>query len=308
MQSVFGLENVAPDWQESTVSVGVFDGVHLGHQAVISAAVSDARSSSRPCVVLTFDKNPLAVVKPERCPQTVLSTDLKLMKIAALGVDVAVVCVFDEAFSQQSPSEFLDDVLKKRFRAKKVVVGHDFTFGKDRAGTPEWLSERIPTTVIPPLERAGRRVSSSEIRKDIVEGKMREAADLLGSAFALDGKVIAGNRLGRELGFPTANVEPIAELQVIPKLGIYAGIAEVGGKRYSAAISVGARPTIPGAGFAIEAYLLDYDGPDCYCERIVLDFLDRIRDEIRFDSTELLVGQMRRDIEQVRAMSEVRNA
>src|SRR5207247_7618109 len=125
----------------------------------------------------------------------------KLKKIAALGVDVTVVCVFDERFSQNTPEDFLDDVLKKRLRAAKVVVGHDFTFGKDRAGTPDWLAERIPTTVIPPLMRAGRRVSSSEIRKDITEGKMREAADLLGSPFTLDGKVIAGNKLGRELGF-----------------------------------------------------------------------------------------------------------
>src|SRR5204863_7869949 len=121
--------------------------------------------------------------------------------------------------------------------------------------------------------------------------------DLLGSPFDLDGRVIAGNKLGRELGFPTANVEPYAERQVIPKLGIYAGIAVVGAKRYSTAISVGARPTIPGAGFAIEAYLLDYEGPDFYGDKIVLDVLERIRDEIRFDSTELLVEQMRRDIE-----------
>lgn len=308
MQPVFGLENVAAAWNESTISIGVFDGVHLGHQAVISAAKDDASKHERPCVVLTFDKNPLAVLRPDKCPGTILSTALKLEKIEKLGADVCIVADFDNAFASQTREEFFENILRQKLKAAAVVVGHDFAFGKDRAGNVNWLAQQIQTTVIPALQMNGRRVSSSEIRRDIENGLMQQAKELLGDAFALDGLVVHGLKLGKELGFPTANIEPVTQGQILPKMGIYAGKAVLQSRSWPSAISVGARPSIEGAGFAVEAFLIDYPGMDFYGERIVLEFEQRLRDERRFDSHELLAEQIRRDVQQARDVLELKNA
>jgi riboflavin kinase/FMN adenylyltransferase len=304
MLTVFGLEGLRPRWPAATVCIGAFDGVHLGHQAVIRHAAKVAGSRQQPAIVLTFDRNPLAVIRPESCPQTILAWDLKLAKIAAAGADITVIAAFDHAFSQQSAHDFLQGVLRDRLNATSVVVGHDFACGKGREGTPEWLAKHIETDVLPPLERLGRRVSSTEIRRDILDGKVSEAAELLGTPFALAGVVVKGNQLGTELGVPTANLVPLLE-QVIPKSGIYAGRGICDYGSFRAAISIGHRPAVAGAGFAIEAHLLDFPNHELYGRTLTMEFFTRIRDELWFESQELLLQQMRRDIESVREMVEV---
>ena len=218
-----------------------------------------------------------------------------------MNVDAAVIAVFDKSFSEQSPEEFLENVLREKLRAEQVVVGHDFAFGHKRAGTPEWLSRRIPTTVLGPIERDGRRVSSTEIRADIEAGKVAQAAELLGSAYTLSGTVEKGNQLGRKLGVPTANVAPSFDL-MLPRDGIYAGFASVERNRYMAAISIGSRPAVDGAGFAIEAHLLDFGDRDLYGRAIEVEFIMRLRDELWFENQDALIVQMRRDLDETRAV------
>lgn len=299
MQTVFGFDALGPNCPESTVCIGVFDGMHLGHQAIVREAVIRARAAGRPCIAVTFDRNPLAVVAPERCPKSISSVASNLSKMSELGLDCAVVAVFDADFSRLSAKDFFDEFLLKKLRAAEIVVGHDFAFGNKRVGNASWLVERIPTVVLPALEIAGSRVSSSLIRGLIAEGRIAVAREMLGANYALTGIVVRGQRLGTKLGVPTANVVQVID-QVTPALGIYAGFARVECTLHPAAISVGKRPTIPGAGYAIEAHLLDFPYRELYGHSIEVQFLDRLRDEQAFDSVEDLKNQMDRDISEAR--------
>lgn len=300
MITVYGLETLTASWNESTVSVGVFDGVHLGHQAVIRKACEDAKNHRRPCIVLTFDRHPLSVLRPKHCPPTILPPDLKICKIEKLGVDILVIVRFDKDFASQSPEQFFENILKSRLRAAAVVVGHDFAFGKDRAGDVNWLKEKINTIAIHPETHEGQRVSSTNIRKMIEEGNVRDANILLGSPYGISGIVVRGSGLGRELGIPTLNVVPVVK-QILPRYGIYAGYAETSCGKFQAALSIGERPTV-GTGFAIEAHLLDFPMQELYGHLAVLFFVERLREEEKFLTVDELRKQMLLDIEQVRAM------
>lgn len=285
------------------VSIGVFDGLHLGHREVITAGLQDARGLGAPSAVLTFDRHPLALLRPDDAPPMLCSLGERLRLLEALGVDMAIVVPFDHQFASQSPEQFLNSVLREALNAQHVVVGHDFRFGKNRAGDAAWLSERFSTRVVPPVEVDGERVSSSRIRAMIAEGKLAEANRLLGRPFSIEGFVVPGNQLGATLGMPTANLAPL-EGVAVPRNGIYAGTATVEGKVFPAAISVGERPTIPDAGFAIEAHLLDYAGGPLYGRAMRLEFGRRLRDEEHFQSVDEMLAQMRRDVEAVRHVVE----
>ncbi|HWP32065.1 MAG TPA: bifunctional riboflavin kinase/FAD synthetase [Fimbriimonadales bacterium] len=300
MITIYGLETLTASWNESTVSIGVFDGVHLGHQAVIRRACEDAKNHQRPCIVLTFDRHPLSVLRPEHCPPTILPPDLKIRKIEKLGVDILVIVRFDKEFASQSPEQFFENVLRSRLRAGTVVVGHDFAFGKDRTGDVNWLKEKIDTIAVPPETYEGQRVSSTNIRKKIAEGDVKGASILLGSPYGISGIVVQGSGLGKELGIPTLNIVPVVE-QILPRYGIYAGYAETSYGKFQAALSIGERPTV-GTGFAIEAHLLDFPPQNLYGHLAVLFFVERLREEEKFLSVDELRMQMQRDIEQVRAV------
>ncbi len=299
MLTVFGLESLSAGWRESTVCIGVFDGVHLGHQALIRASTLDARESGRPCVALTFDRHPMSVLRPESAPKTVLPLSAKLAKIEGCGVDVLVVARFDREFAVIDAESFVSDVLKAKLRAASVFVGHDFAFGRDRGGDVEFLRARIPTEILSPIEHNGRRVSSTEIRNAIRNGDVGTADSLLGASFVLAGVVVRGNGLARQLGMPTINLAPVSD-QILPAHGIYAGWAKTELGEFKAAISVGDRPTVEGAGFAIEAHLIDFPDVEIYGCDVTLSFTERVRDEVRFDSVEALVEQMHRDVEMIK--------
>lgn len=296
MTTFFGIEQIDPIWAESTVCVGMFDGMHRGHQAVVSTAVSNANAHGRPAIVLTFDRHPAEIVRPDLVPKSLIMLDEKIALFAQIGIDIAVVVCFDKAFSEQSPDVFYDVFLREKLRASCVVVGHDFTFGKNRTGTTEWLHEKIQTIAIPPFEIDGQRVSSSEIRKEIANGNVERAHELLGRPYRLSGIVAAGIGLGKDLGMPTANLNPFQKL-VIPKNGIYAGFADTPIGRFASAISVGERPSIANAGFAIEAHLIDYPGNQLYGRTCAFEFVTRIRDEKFFGTTDQLVKQMKDDVQ-----------
>ena len=271
------------------IAVGEFDGVHLGHRAVIDG--SDT--------VLTFEPHPLVVVHPEVAPKLLTSLDVKIELIESLGVEELVVIPFDHLFAEQSSQEFIDSILVQRLDATTVSVGENFRFGNGAAGDSALLvaDGRFETQVVPLVEADGEVVSSSRIRALVASGEVEAAGRLLGAPFRLRGEVVDGDRRGRTLGFPTANVIP-NDLLACPGHGVYACVV---GERL-AAVNVGVRPTFTtGRGLLVEAYLLDYDG-DLYGEVLTIEFRARLRGEWRFDSVQALIDQMRRDVERTREL------
>jgi riboflavin kinase / FMN adenylyltransferase len=269
------------------VAVGEFDGVHLGHREVIRG--SDT--------VLTFDPHPLAVIHPEAAPKLLTTLEVKAELISELGVQELVVIPFDERFAQQTPAEFVDDVLVDRLGATHVSVGENFRFGHRAAGEPQILlaQDRFETRVVPLVEVDGEVVSSSHIRALIASGDVEAASRMLGAPFQVRGEVVRGDGRGRELGFPTANIVPDDAL-VYPGHGVY--LARADGA--CSAVNVGVRPTFgTGRGVLIEAYVLDQD-LDLYGHVLRVDFLTRLRGERRFASVEALVAQMHRDVARIR--------
>lgn len=295
MQVHFGLELLAAEWPSSVVCVGTFDGVHLGHRAVIGHAIGQAVARELPCVVVTFDRHPAHVLAPDRCPKAIASLHENLRLFEELGVGVAVVLPFTRELSQTSAQQFFEEAILRSLKAEEIVVGHDFAFGKGREGTPEWLGSRIKTEVVPPFELHGRRVSSSAIRSAVEQGDVGEAAFLLGRPFCLSGIVVSGQRLGRQLGYPTANLARSFD-QVMPPNGIYVGFATTPHGRFRTAVSIGVRPAVGGTNRTIEAFLLDYPGYELYGKSLSVELHRRVRDEQHFESLELLKEQIARDV------------
>jgi riboflavin kinase / FMN adenylyltransferase len=271
------------------VAVGEFDGVHLGHREVIAG--NDT--------VLTFEPHPLAVVRPEAAPRLLTSLDAKAELIAGLGVRELVLIPFDERFAAQTPQQFIDLVLVERLQATHVSVGENFRFGHGAAGDTDMLGAdpRFETRVVRLVEVDGEIVSSSHIRGLVSAGDVEHAARFLGSPFQMRGEVVPGDRRGRDLGFPTANIVPEEEL-VCPGHGIYAARAD----GHCAAVSVGVRPTFgTGRAVLVEAFLLDFEG-DLYGQVLRVDFLARLRGERRFDTIDALIAQMRLDVQETRRL------
>ncbi|MFZ0090758.1 MAG: bifunctional riboflavin kinase/FAD synthetase [Solirubrobacteraceae bacterium] len=270
------------------VAVGEFDGVHLGHRAVIAG--NDT--------VLTFEPHPLAVIRPEAAPKLLLSLEARIELIAQLDVQELVVIPFDATFAAQTPQEFIDQVLVGKLCATHVSVGENFRFGNGAAGDTDMLEAdpRFALRVVKLVEVDGEIVSSSHIRALVSAGDVERAARFLGSPFQIRGEVVGGDRRGRELGFPTANIVPDEQL-VCPGHGVYAAHADSA----CAAVSIGVRPTFgTGRAVLVEAYLLDRD-EDLYGRVMRIDFVARLRGERRFDTVEALVAQMQADVEQARA-------
>ena len=271
------------------VAVGTFDGVHLGHREVIRG--SDT--------VLTFDPHPLQVVHPEATPKLLDSFPIKRDLIASLGVLQLVVIPFDREFAGRTHEEFVESVLIERLGATHVSVGENFRFGRRAQGDADYLRSRteFETRVVSLVEAEGETVSSSHIRALVAAGEVDVAARLLGAPFTLEGEVVAGDRRGRELGMPTANLVPDDRVMV-PGHGVYA--ATLDGR--PAAVNVGVRPTFEsGRGLIVEAHVIDFEG-DLYGRTVRIAFLARLRGERRFGSAEALVEQMRADVERAREL------
>lgn len=282
--------------RERRVAVGTFDGVHLGHREVIAGCDS----------VLTFEPHPSAVVAPQHRPKLLNTLSRKAELLASLGVRETIVIPFDAHFAGRSAQEFVDDVLVGALGATHVSVGENFRFGNRAKGDARMLQddERFSTRVVPLLEVDGEIVSSSHIRGLVAAGEVEKAARFLGSPFQLGKEVVSGDRRGRELGFPTANLVPDDEL-VLPGHGVYAcrvtSPEALAGK--AAAVNIGVRPMfVTGRGELIEAYLLDFQG-DLYGQDLCLEFMARLRGERRFPSVDDLIEQMGRDVERTREIA-----
>jgi riboflavin kinase / FMN adenylyltransferase len=266
------------------VAIGTFDGVHLGHQAVIDDADT----------VLTFDPHPLEVLHPAALPKLIMPFSVKRDVIDGLGVEELVVIPFDAEFAQRDAEDFIEHVLIERLGATKVSVGENFRFGAKAKGDPEMLRARpeFETRVVPLVEVDGETVSSTRIRALVAAGDMEGAQHCLGAPFMVEGEVVKGDQRGRELGYPTANFVPDDRL-AIPGHGVYAAFAD----GVPAAVNVGVRPTFEtGRGVLIETYLIDRD-EDLYGRTLRVAFVERLRGEKRFSSADDLVAQMRRDVE-----------
>jgi riboflavin kinase / FMN adenylyltransferase len=269
------------------VAVGTFDGVHLGHREVIRG--NDT--------VLTFDPHPLSVIAPQALPKLLDSPAIKRDLIAGLDVDELVSIPFDRDFASKSAEQFIEEVLIEKLGATHVSVGENFRFGKGAKGDPDLLRSRneFETRVVPLVEVENETVSSTHIRALVAAGDVGRAADFLGAPFMLEGEVVGGDQVGRELGFPTANIVPEDHL-AHPGHGIYAAWAH----GHMAAVNVGVRPTFKtGRGLLVEAYLIDFDA-DLYGEALRIAFVERLRGERRFEDAEALVDQMHRDVEDAR--------
>ena len=269
------------------VAIGTFDGVHVGHQAVIDDADT----------VLTFDPHPLEILHPPAAPKLIMPFKVKRDVIDGLGVEELVVIPFDKEFSEIPAEGFIEQVLVERLGAEEVSVGENFRFGAKAKGDPQMLEGRgeFSTRVVPLVEVDGETVSSTRIRALVAAGEIEEARRCLGAPFMLEGTVVEGDKRGRELGFPTANLVPDDRL-VTPGHGVYAAFAN----GLPSAVNIGVRPTFEsGRGVLIEAYLIDHDG-DLYGQNLRIAFVSRLRGERRFPSVEELVAQMHRDVDEAR--------
>ncbi|SDH40166.1 bifunctional riboflavin kinase/FAD synthetase [Microbacterium pygmaeum] len=299
----------------SVVAIGKFDGVHSGHRAVIDRARVEAATGRARVVAVTFDRNPLAVLRPEICPVSLIGVTQKLQLLAETGIDATLMLHFDEALADLTAREFVQHVLVEALGARIVLVGGDFRFGRGGAGNPEVLRELgtefgFDVDVIDDVRaiEAGRRVSSTWIRELLTAGDVSAAAKLLGRPASVWGEVVHGLKRGRELGFPTANLSPQLE-GFVPADGVYAGwLIDEGsadglrsGVRYSAAISVGLNPTFDDIEVRqVEAYVLDETDLDLYGHRVEIQFVDRIRGMVAFEGVERLIEQMSDDVRSVR--------
>jgi riboflavin kinase / FMN adenylyltransferase len=304
MRGYRSLSDVPPASAGRAVALGTFDGVHLGHRRVIGSAVERARERGLVAAVVTFDPHPLRVLRPEEPTRLLTTTERKIDLVAELGVDEVIAIPFTADFSRQSAEEFCERVLARTLDARSVSVGANFRFGHGAAGDAALLSSRpeFDADVVELVQRGEESISSSRIRDLLADGDVARAAELLGAPYTLTGPVVEGDRRGRELGVPTANIEPPAEV-VVPGAGIYAAMGATGDERTPAAVSIGVRPTFESDGeMRVEVHLIDFEG-DLYGRTLKLAFLERLRDEVRFDSAEELVDQMRRDVDQARAVA-----
>jgi len=291
-----------PRAEGRSIALGTFDGVHRGHRKVIATALERAGADGMRSMVVTFDPHPLQVLSPERPPQLLTSVETKADLVAGLGVDELLAIPFTPELSRRSADWFCAEVLVGALGARQVSVGANFRFGHGAEGDADLLRSRseFDTAVVPLVEYRGAPISSSRIRELVVAGDVGAAAELLGAAYRLDGKVVAGDARGRRLDMRTANIDPSPGL-VVPGAGIYAGTGRVeGGAEVPAAISIGVRPTFERDGdLRVEAHLIGWDS-DLYGKRLQIVFLERLRDEVKFDSAEELVQQMNADVAQVR--------
>jgi len=297
--------------EASVLTIGAFDGVHLGHQAIIATVCGRARALGIESAVVTFDVHPALIVRPESAPQILTPLDQKLELLEGLGVDVVYLIEFDQERAATTAKAFMQEVFVDRLGVVEIVVGSDFHFGKGREGTVQFLAEhgaalgfRVDGLELVRHEAAAtEHVSSTAIRRALVDGDIAEATSMLGRRYTISGEVVEGDKRGRTIGFPTANLV-LDSGRARPGNGVYAAWATVtAGSRHMAAVNIGIRPTFEAGGDSpvLEAHLLDFDA-DLYGSRVDVQFVDFLRPEHKFEGIDALRSQLGRDIDRVRAL------
>ncbi|MCK9420691.1 MAG: bifunctional riboflavin kinase/FAD synthetase [Nitrospirae bacterium] len=298
MRIVRGLKNFNERLLNPVLTLGNFDGVHLGHQAILKKVIERAREIKGTSVVFTFEPHPLKVLAPERSPRMLNTFHGKMKLFAAAGIDIVICANFTRTFAEQHPEDFARDVLHAQIGVSEVYVGYDYAFGKGREGSIESLKGMGRTFgfgvgVVEAVQVDNLVVSSSVIRDLISSGSMEEATKLLGRRYAIEGEVVHGAHRGQALGFPTANLKIVNEL--IPAHGVYAVLAQVENKTIKGVASIGIRPTFDAGPVSIEVYLFEFhDG--LYGKGIEVSFVKRLRGEKKFPNADALVEQIRKDV------------
>lgn len=302
MDIIIGIENIRRKFRNPVLTLGNFDGVHLGHQKIFRAVKEEAQRIGGEAIVFTFDPHPLQILAPGKCPPSITPFKKKLMLMEMLGIDVIIVATFDLELANITPEGFVKQILVDTIGIKKILVGYNYYFGKNRSGNVEMLVRLgeqfgFEVMIIEAIKVNDIPVSSSKIREFIQSGKMKQAAQLLGRNYRLIGKVIWGTGRGKELGCPTANLEILNGLY--PKTGVYAVDVMVGDKTHAGVTNVGYNPTFGRNPLSVEVHILDFHR-NIYGEEIQLIFFERIRDERIFEDRDSLIRQMRNDVDVAR--------
>ncbi|MCU9815908.1 bifunctional riboflavin kinase/FAD synthetase [Paraclostridium sp. AKS73] len=284
--------------ENTVVTIGNFDGIHKGHIKLIKEAVKESKMKNYKSVVFTFENHPMRYFRADSIKH-IITNEEKIKIFKGLGVDIVFMIPFDEYMTKISATDFVKTILHEKLKCKMVIVGHDFTFARNKEGNASLLESlgenyNMKVKVIEPIKIKGRRVSSSYIRNLINDGNVSEIKDFLGRNYFLEGEVIHARKIGRTIGFPTANLKAEDKL-IVPKNGIYAVKVYIKNKVYYGATNIGYNPTVNGKSLSIETNIIDFD-EEIYGEIIKVEFLDRIRDEKKFNSLDELKSQLRKDV------------
>ena len=290
--------NQIKDIKDSVVTIGNFDGVHIGHQYLIKTAVQEAKKLNTKSIAFTFSNHPVNYFKPNSIKYVTTNKD-KIELIKRYGIDIVVNIPFNMDILGVSAEEYIKNILVDKLKVKKIIIGHDFTFARNKEGTVEVLKNlskkyNFDVIVVPPIEVENIRVSSTYIRKLLENGEVCNIEKFLGRTYNICGEVVPCRQLGRTIGFPTANTNISKDL-MLPKVGIYHTKVRIGSTYYDGATNVGYNPTVENKGFSVETYILDFD-QDIYNEIICIYFIERIRDEVKFNSLNELKNQLQKDV------------
>ncbi|HVO65157.1 MAG TPA: bifunctional riboflavin kinase/FAD synthetase [Syntrophales bacterium] len=305
MKVIRDLNDIPPEFRDAYVTIGNFDGVHLGHVPILEKLVGGAHNENRKALVITFDPHPKRVLHPDIKPFYLLtSLEEKIKLLEDAGVDGLILIPFDLEFAKTTAEAFVNRILWDKLHIRKIFIGHDYTFGKNKAGNETFLFSRgkklgFDVDVIHAIKLGDETVSSTRLRYAILNGNVKMASRLLGRPYNISGTVIPGKSRGAALGIPTANIKPDKEL--LPAQGVYAVAVDLRGERYQGVLNIGFNPTFSDSELSVEVFLLNFNG-DIYGEKLNIFFIERIRDEIKFDKPEQLVAQIKKDIDQAKTI------
>jgi riboflavin kinase / FMN adenylyltransferase len=305
MKVINGLDNIPNEFRDAFVTIGNFDGVHMGHVPIFEKLIDEAHRENRKAVVITFDPHPKQVLHPDIKPfYLVTSLEEKIKLLEDLGIDGVILIPFNHEFSKITAEAFVNNILWDKLHIRKIFVGHDYTFGKNKVGNEVFLATKgkklgfdVETTNA--VKLGDETISSTRLRYAILNGNVKLAARLLGRHYNVGGVVVPGKSRGKALGIPTANIKPDKEL--IPSEGVYAVIVLLEEGRYQGVLNIGFNPTFSNNELSVEVYLFDFSG-DLYGKRINVMFIDRLRGEIKFDTPDELVKQIKKDSDQAREL------
>lgn len=303
MDVIRGSESIPDRLKGAFVTIGNFDGVHLGHRFIFRRLVEEAHREGRPAVAISFDPHPKMVLHPERRPFYLITTpEEKIGLLVGLGIDAFILIPFSVEYARTTADEFIREILWQKLRIRRILIGHDYTFGRGKEGNEAFLTEAgrrlgFEVEVMNAFCVGDTVISSTKIRESLLAGEVRFAATLLGRSYNLSGQVISGNHRGVRLGFPTANIAPDKEL--VPARGVYAVRVLRKENRHDGVVNIGFNPTFTEQKRSIEVHIFDFQ-KDIYGESLEILFIERIRDEVRFESPEKLIAQIDRDIARAR--------
>ncbi len=305
MHVIHGIEKIPAELKGVFVTIGNFDGIHLGHRYIFAKMIEEARQVGCKTVVISFDPHPKMVLHPDKRPfYLISSSEEKIRLLGEIGVDVYIIIPFSLGYAQTTAQEFVRDMLWEKLRIRKIIIGHDYTFGRGKKGNEAFIAEEgrrlgFAVEAMNPFRVGDEIISSTKIRESILRGNVHFAATLLGRPYNISGRVVPGDQRGLELGFPTANVE--ANKELLPLRGVYAVRCLLRGKSLDSVLNIGFNPTFSGGKLTIEVHIFDFN-EDIYGEMLDVLFIERIRDEVRFAGPKELIAQINKDVSQAREL------